>query len=186
VADGNPPDPAAAKAALRHRRLASRGAMTDAERAQARAGLRDVVLARSAAAGWRCVAAYEPLRTEPGSTALLEQLDAAGIRVLVPITRPDRDLDWKRWRPGDSGPALGPAAIGDAEAVLVPAFAVGDDGMRLGRGGGSYDRALPRCAVTAVTAALLFDGEREPRVPAEPWDRPVHAAVTPSGWTRLR
>jgi len=34
--------------------------------------------------------------------------------------------------------------------------------------------------------AVLHDGELVPRLPAEVWDRPVTAAVTPSkGWTNL-
>ncbi len=159
--------------------------MTDAEREHARSVIRATVLSRVAMAGWRCVAAYVPLRTEPGSLALLERLVDSGVRVLVPVTLPDRDLDWAQWRGSGPGPTLGVSAIGAAEAVLVPALAVGEDGMRLGRGGGSYDRALLRCAPSAVTAALLFDGEREVAVPAQPWDRPVRAVVTPSGWTQL-
>ncbi len=159
--------------------------MTDAERERARVAIRAAVLARVESAGWRCVAAYVPLRTEPGSTDLLAGLTAAGVRVLVPITRPDRDLDWAWWSGSGPGPALGVSAVRQAQAVLVPAFAVGADGMRLGRGGGSYDRALPRCAPSAETAALLYDGECEVQVPAQPWDRPVRAVVTPSGWARL-
>jgi 5-formyltetrahydrofolate cyclo-ligase len=178
-------DVAAAKIALRRRRIASRAAMTDEQRATARAAVSEVVLARAASADWRCVAAYVPLRTEPGSTGLLTGLAVTGVRVLVPVTLPDRDLDWAEWSAAECGPPLGLSAVGDADAVLVPAFAVGDDGMRLGRGGGSYDRALPRCAPHAVTAALLFDGERERVVPAQQWDRPVRGVVTPSGWTQL-
>ncbi|WP_375487899.1 5-formyltetrahydrofolate cyclo-ligase [uncultured Jatrophihabitans sp.] len=174
----------AAKARLRARRVASRAAMTPETREQARAAVRDVVLERVRAAGWRCAAAYVPLSTEPGSTGLLVGLRAAGLRLLVPITLADRDLDWAEWSADGIGPALGKGAIGDAELVLVPAFAVGDDGMRLGRGGGSYDRALVRSAPSAETAAVLFDGEREPSVPAEPWDRPVDGVITPSGWSR--
>ena len=185
MAAGDPSDPVAlAKHALRRRRITSRAAMTDVDREHARAAIRDTVLTRAVAAGWRCVAAYVPLRTEPGSTQLLEQLAAAGVRVLVPITRADRDLDWAEWPA--SSPGLGVSAVGAVDAVLVPAFAVGDDGMRLGRGGGSYDRALPRCAPSAETVALLFDGEREADVPAQPWDQPVRSVVTPAGWTTLR
>ena len=159
--------------------------MTDEQRSAARAAICEVVLSRAAGDGWRCVAAYVPLRTEPGSTALLAGLAVSGVRVLVPVTLPDRDLDWVEWSAAGTGPPLGLSAVGDADAVLVPAFAVGDDGMRLGRGGGSYDRALPRCAPTAETAALLFDGERERVVPAQEWDRPVRGVVTPAGWDPL-
>jgi hypothetical protein len=41
----------------------------------------------------------------------------------------------------------------------VPALAVGRDGTRLGRGGGSYDRALARVGAAIQTVALLYPGE---------------------------
>lgn len=138
-----------------------------------------------ATAGWRRVAGYVPLRTEPGSLELLAALRARDVEVLVPITLPDRDLDWARWEPGGLGPALGRDAVGGVDAVLVPALAVADDGTRLGRGGGSYDRALTRVRPHVPTAALLHAGERTALLPRDAWDVPVTAAVTPAGWERL-
>ena len=78
------------------------------------------------------------------------------------------------------GPRLGPAAIAAAELVVVPAVAVDGRGFRLGRGGGSYDRALARVGVGVPVVALLHDGELVDTVPAEPHDRPVTAVITPS------
>jgi 5-formyltetrahydrofolate cyclo-ligase len=56
--------------------------------------------------------------------------------------------------------------------------------MRLGRGGGSYDRALARVPVGTFVCALLFDDELLDAVPAAPHDRRVTAVVTPSGLSR--
>jgi len=177
------PDLAAAKAELREELLAARHAMSAEERAVARAAVRATVLDSVAAP---CVAAYEPLRTEPGSVELLAALVDRGVRVLVPITRPDRDLEWAEWTPSGRGPSLGVAAVGAAGLVLVPALAVARaDGTRLGRGGGSYDRALGRVAPDATVVALLFDGELRAELPRGPLDVPVTAAVTPSGWASL-
>ncbi len=83
---------------------------------------------------------------------------------------------------GPSDDALGVAAIGTAALLLVPAFAVDRQGHRLGRGGGSYDRALARVPAGTVVAALVFETELVERVPTDPWDRSVTAAVRPSGW----
>ena len=63
---------------------------------------------------------------------------------------------------------------------MVPALAVDARGMRLGRGGGSYDRALARVGPARLVLALLYDGECPVIVPAEPHDRPVTGAVTQS------
>jgi 5-formyltetrahydrofolate cyclo-ligase len=151
--------------------------------AAARAAIRSHVLDR--VDGMTVVAAYIPLRTEPGSVELLAALAARGIRVLVPVTLPDRDLDWTAWSPSGDASGLGRDAIATAGLVLVPALAVARDGTRLGRGGGSYDRALARCAPDAVTVALAFEGEIVDRLPRDPWDVAVSAAVTPSGWVPL-
>ena len=64
--------------------------------------------------------------------------------------------------------------------VLVPAVAVDRTGLRLGRGGGSYDRALARVGPAILTVAPLYDSEVLPTVPAEPHDQRVRAAATPS------
>ncbi|MBM0260688.1 5-formyltetrahydrofolate cyclo-ligase, partial [Micromonospora sp. 4G55] len=82
------------------------------------------------------------------------------------------------------GPRLGRAAIGEAELVVVPALAVDHRGLRLGRGGGSYDRALARVPGRVLIVALLHDGELVEALPAQPHDRPVHAVITPSGGLR--
>jgi 5-formyltetrahydrofolate cyclo-ligase len=80
---------------------------------------------------------------------------------------------------------LGLAAIGQADALLVPALAVARDGTRLGRGGGSYDRALRRAPADIPVAALLFEGELVDELPSEDWDMPVTAVVSPTGWYEL-
>lgn len=178
----------ASKARLRAEVIAARKLLTDADIDAARASVREHVLARAERDGWRTIAAYAPLRTEPGSLELLDALVARGVDVLVPFLLPDRDLDWLRWHgaaPVADPPLLGLAAITAADAVLVPALAVSPAGQRLGRGGGSYDRALARVEPRRPVAALVFEDELLDDVPADPWDRPVTSVVRPSGWLDL-
>jgi len=127
------------------------------------------------------------LRTEPGSTALLDALTGHGVLVLVPVLLADRDLDWAVWDAAGQrpGPRVGVGAIARADALLVPALAVARDGTRLGRGGGSYDRALRRVPAGVPVAALLYDGELVEALPKDDWDVPVTAVVTPAGWQDL-
>ncbi|MFJ2649052.1 5-formyltetrahydrofolate cyclo-ligase [Streptomyces sp. NPDC087420] len=182
------------KASVRSELLAAR-ALLSSEDAQKAAS----VLARRAGdlaelAGARTVAAYVSVGREPGTRVLLDILRARGVDVLLPVLRADNDLDWARyegaerlvragrglWEPG--GTPLGLDAVLAAEAVLLPGLAVDTRGMRLGRGGGSYDRVLARlerAGATPTLAVLLYDDEVVARVPAEPHDRPVHAVVTP-------
>lgn len=177
------------KIALRSLVAAARAARTDQQRLEDRAAIRAHVLAGCRAGRVRpgsLIAAYEPLRTEPGSTELLAALADEGHRVIVPVTLPDRDLDWTGWSPpGQTGPRLGLDAIAAAALVLVPAFAVDPAGHRLGRGGGSYDRALARVPAGTPVAALLYREEVLPEVPVESWDLPVSSVVTPDGWRDL-
>jgi 5-formyltetrahydrofolate cyclo-ligase len=176
------------KADLRDEFGQRRRGLTQPEIEAARTRVRDAVLARAADARWSCVAAYVPLRTEPGSTQLLDALVAAGVRVLIPLVLDDRDLDWTPWPSGVTGEEsapLGVAAIAEADVVLVPALAVAHDGTRLGRGGGSYDRSLARVTGELPIVALLYTEEFVHELPSEPWDIPVTAVVTPDGWTEL-
>ncbi|HWM36013.1 MAG TPA: 5-formyltetrahydrofolate cyclo-ligase [Streptomyces sp.] len=146
------------------------------------------------------VAAYVSVGREPGTLPLLEALRAQGVRVLLPVLLPDNDLDWGVYEGADrlvragrgllepGGPRLGPDAVTEADVVLLPGLAVDGQGLRLGRGGGSYDRVLARIGASGARpalAVLLYDAELVGSVPAEPHDLPVAAAVTPSGIFRF-
>jgi 5-formyltetrahydrofolate cyclo-ligase len=168
------------KQRLRAVHLAARSTRSAADLAEARSAICAHVVTRCAESAWACVAAYEPLRTEPGSTQLLSSLATLGVRVLIPALLPDRDLEWREWRSGK--PALGRGGIASADSVLVPALAVDRMGVRLGRGGGSYDRVLHRIAAGVPRAALLFEDELVERLPADDWDERVTSVVLPSGW----
>ena len=176
-------DIAQRKQELRAVHLTARAARSAADLAEARVAICAHVVTRCAESAWGCVAAYEPMRTEPGSTRLLSSLITLGVRVLVPVLLPDRDLDWREWRSDD--PPLGVMEVAAADSVLVPALAVDRSGVRLGRGGGSYDRALHRVAPGVARAALLFDGELVDHLPANDWDERVTSVVMPSGWHDL-
>src|SRR5690606_33916880 len=63
---------------------------------------------------------YEPLPVEPDVSALLRAAYETGMRVLVPITLADLDLDWARWSPEGLSEPLGKAAIAAATVVFTP------------------------------------------------------------------
>ena len=168
---------------LREELLQERRALTAEDIESARAAIRSSVLDRWDDARWKSIAAYVPLRTEPRSLQLLDELASRGVKLLVPVTLDDRDLDWVEI-PGDV--PLGPDVIASVDAVLAPALAVAHDGMRLGRGSGSYDRALRRVRPRIPIAALVYDSEVLHRLPSDEWDVRVTAYVTPSGgWTDI-
>jgi 5-formyltetrahydrofolate cyclo-ligase len=190
---------AAAKVAVRTRLLTARTSLSAAAQRSAAVAVQAATIALVRAQRPATVTAYVPTGAEPGGADLPAALAGAlpsGGRLLLPVLLPDDDLDWAAYegpgslRPGRRGIAepagrrLGVAAIAGAQLIVVPALAVDRAGHRLGRGGGSYDRALAR-ATAGFTVALLHDGEFLDRVPAEPHDRRVRAAITPSGGLSL-
>ncbi|MFD1150499.1 5-formyltetrahydrofolate cyclo-ligase [Saccharothrix hoggarensis] len=141
----------------------------------------------------QAVCAYVAAPSEPGSVEMLDALRDRGLRVLLPVVV-GSSLDWAAYdgelRPGafglhePVGPLLGAAAVGSAALVLVPALAVDHSGVRLGKGGGYYDRALTLS--TGPLVALVRDEEFVPSLPAEPHDVRMDAVLTPgSGLVRL-
>ncbi|MER6389668.1 5-formyltetrahydrofolate cyclo-ligase [Streptomyces sp. NPDC059382] len=200
----NPAAPVAEKATLRRELLAARRSLSPEARHAAALALSRTALELPELADAQTVAAYVSVGGEPGTRELLDSLRAAGKRVLLPLLLPDNDLDWAVYEGPDSlaeaahpgkirllepaGPPLGPDAVTGADAVLLPGLAVDRRGMRLGRGGGSYDRVLERLERAGARPALvvlLHDEEVVARVPEEPHDHPVQAVATPSGVIRF-
>lgn len=156
------------------------------------------------------VAAFEPIRGEIDTTPLIDAWLAAGVQVIVPAStthvawrrlRPTRRCgadaaggargaaddgtaaDGRHENDGRAGAdatELDPYALAEADLVFVPALAVDADGTRLGRGGGWYDRALARRASHARVVAVCWPWECVDRLPREPHDAPVDAALTPA------
>ncbi|WP_345632710.1 5-formyltetrahydrofolate cyclo-ligase [Streptomyces thinghirensis] len=192
------------KRTLRREFLAVRNRLTADDVREAADSLAARALAMPEVAQARAVAAYVSVGAEPGTLTLLDALRARGVRVLLPALLPDNDLDWGEYAGEDSlavvrhggrmalsepaGRRLGPEAVTEADVVLLPGLAVDGRGLRLGRGGGSYDRVLARLDRAGARPALLvllYDSEVVAHVPAEPHDRPVDAVVTPSGVRRF-
>lgn len=178
------------KAEWRIRLTADRGRLSLAQRVAEAHALVEAVAAMSVP---DTVCCYVPFGTEPGSVAWLDVAREAGARVLLPVIPPGPSpLDWAEYTgpqtlsPGrlrgilePAGPRLGPAALGEAGLVLVPALAVDHTGVRLGRGAGHYDRSLGHATAEAALIAVVRDDELVDRLPAELHDVRMTAVLTP-------
>lgn len=190
-------DSTAAKTALRDQVLAARRRRPLAAAADLAASLSRVALAWDVVRRAGTVAAYVSVGSEPGTGLLLDALVAAGKRVVVPVLRGDNDLDWATYAGPASlsaasrglleptGPLLGVDAIRTADVVIVPGLAVSSAGDRLGRGGGSYDRALARVPAGTPVAVVVHDDELGLAVPTDPHDVRVGFGLTGGGVVAL-
>lgn len=130
------------------------------------------------------VAAYFPITGEPDIREFLEWALKNGIKVLLPVVAGDH-LNWVNFDGTTEFGTMGfeegsgkTAKLESADAAFVPAMAVDFTGNRIGKGKGYYDRALANSKVKTI--AVVFDEEILMQLPAEPHDKKVNAAISPS------
>lgn len=184
----------------RHRQI--RATMTPADVAEAgeRIAVHGLSWAQTLTAGRPATfTSYLGVGFEPPTLPLLHALHGAGHRVLLPVCEPDRQLSWVYWTPDTelvrsryapiqepAGERRGMEAVRAVAGLFMPATAVDMSGNRIGQGGGYYDKFLAAAAAGGLEpprAAVIYDAELLPAqsIPAESFDRPVDAALTPSG-----
>lgn len=136
---------------------------------------------------------YWPIGHEPDLRPLPQRLSARwGQHLALPAIRGDRLL-YLPWEPGEALAPDGvgiPAPLGEIGLepsalglLLVPALAVDARGLRLGSGGGWYDRLRRDPAWGAVPAlAVLPSCCVTPVLPADPWDVPFTGWLDEAGF----
>jgi 5-formyltetrahydrofolate cyclo-ligase len=117
---------------------------------------------------------YWPMRGEPDLRAAYAELAMQGVELALPVVvGKDAPLRFAAWKPGDTlvKDAMGvtvPAAAAllvQPEALLIPCVGFNAQRVRLGYGGGHYDRTLaisPRpyaIGVAYASALSIFDQE---------------------------
>ena len=138
----------------------------------------------------RWVFCYVSCKGEVETHGLLKTLLARGKRVAVPRCGANGAMDCveihalEELRPGSMGipepsPEAAAVPVREIDFAVVPALACGEDGSRLGQGGGYYDRFL---AVYRGTSALLCrEALLQTRVPLEPHDISIPCVITEAG-----
>jgi 5,10-methenyltetrahydrofolate synthetase len=162
------------KAALRKTLLAARLALTDDARRSW-----DQAIGAAVIAWWQTrqaplLGVYWPLRGEPDLHPAYAELAALGAHLALPVVqKKDAALLFASWQPGETmvQDAMGVAVPAQLRlvpcppALLVPCLGFNPERLRLGYGGGFYDRTLaeaPRPATLGIAYSCMeatFAGE---------------------------
>jgi 5-formyltetrahydrofolate cyclo-ligase len=175
-----------AKQELRRELRARCGSLTADARLTASRAAVSRLLALPELEGGRTVALYAATRDEADPMGALAVLLDSGARVVFPrVVGPYLEFaavrDSSDLRPGHHGIGEPPGEVVDPaeiDVVVVPGLGFGGDGMRLGRGGGHYDRTLSRLPASAVRVGFCFDCQVVDHVPRGPHDERVAVIVT--------
>ena len=187
-----PGDEEQQKRALRVELRERRQLLSDSQRESASDGVAAQLHELIRAHGARSVSCFLSTTTEPGTRRFVREAVAAGIRVLLPITRADGLLDWAVANDSDevseglyglpepTGEVLGPIAVNDVDLMIIPAAAIDRTGTRLGWGRGYFDKTIGSMEKCPPVYAVIYDSEVLDSLPREVHDQPVDGIVTPT------
>lgn len=148
------------------------------------------------------IALYASRSSEPSTLPILNYLQALDKQILLPVLGTGLQRGWAPYAgeddlmerapgrpPEPSTTHLSAEALQAADVIIAPALAVDSRGVRLGQGGGWYDRALLHARAGVQTIALvypeeIYDAATMP-LPHEDHDLPVHAVATTTHWATL-
>ena len=140
------------------------------------------------------IAAFWPYRNEPDIRPLLEELHAMGHEVVLPkVSQKNAPLEFFYWDPG-APMVKGHYGILEPEAkeiaelpdiVLLPMLGYGENGERLGYGGGYYDRTIAQWEEQQHEPLLIGTIWSEARLDCDyeclPHDKPLDGIVSERG-----
>lgn len=166
-APGAPPAPEANKAGLRKVLLHTRAGLDRDTRARWDSAIGAYILHWQRASGMAALGVYWPLPGEPDLRAAYAELAVQGVSLALPVVlEKDAPLAFSGWIPGEAmvKDAMGVSVpkqlrmMACPPALLVPCLGFNETRLRLGYGGGFYDRTLgvtPRPATLGVAYACL-------------------------------
>jgi 5-formyltetrahydrofolate cyclo-ligase len=161
------------KTVLRRALLERRASLSPDVRRQWDAAIAAHLLAWFKAHPVNALGVYWPIRGEPDLRPLYAELATLGICLALPIVdAPDTPLRFVAWTPGDAmvKDAMSVSVPADTsktvqpEALLIPCLGFNGQNVRLGYGGGFYDRTLaatPRPVTVGIAYSCMlaqFDG----------------------------
>ncbi|MBV8634609.1 MAG: 5-formyltetrahydrofolate cyclo-ligase, partial [Burkholderiaceae bacterium] len=136
---------------LRRVLLTQRQALTPEQRSAHDAALGERLLRWSEQQSLSCLGVYWPIRGEPDLRDAYAELARRGLHLALPVmTGRDAPLAFAAWAPGDALEEgamkvpipKAPQRFVTPDALLIPCVGFNQARLRLGYGGGFYDRTL--------------------------------------------
>ncbi len=189
-----PLEPSQDKKTLRRQLQAERQSLID--RHQRAMHLQEVLRVWLMGRDDKAIGAYWPIKGEfDALPALFRWTEADEERCigLPVIDKTTKQLRFQMWFPGcemeDDAygiPKPKDTPVFHPTLLLVPCVGYGPEGVRLGYGGGFYDRTLATLAPRPYTVGLAYSFGFLPWLKAEPHDVPLDAVLTEEGvaWQR--
>lgn len=173
------------KQTLRKEIREKKRAMTEAQIVEKSEKLGQLFVASEAYQQAKTIYGYLPYNQEVRTVAMLQQALADGKRVAVPKCYGDEMRfiyldDLSQVEKGYCGIpepiADGPVAEDKTALVLMPGLAFSKEGLRMGYGGGFYDKFLAS-EPEHPTLALCYDFQMVEHIPTEEYDIPVDTVL---------
>ena len=182
-------EPSSDKATLRRQLLAERQTLID--RHQRAMHLQEVLRVWLLGRDDTAVGAYWPIKGEFDALPALFRWTEADSRRrigLPVIDKASKRLSFRVWYPGCEMeedaygiPKPKDTPVFNPTLLLVPCVGYGPQGVRLGYGGGFYDRTLATLGPRPATVGLAFSQGFVPWLKAEPHDVPLDAVLSDEG-----
>jgi len=187
-------EPSRDKKTLRRQLQAERQSLID--RHQRAMHLQEVLRVWLMARSDKAIGAYWPIKGEFDALPALFRWTEAdeerciGLPVIDKLTK---QLSFQMWFPGCEMeedaygiPKPKDTPVFHPTLLLVPCVGYGDGGVRLGYGGGFYDRTLASLQPRPYTVGLAYTFGYVPWLQAEPHDMPLDAVLNEDGvaWQR--
>lgn len=134
------------------------------------------------------VLAFSAFRTEPNPETFLKSL-SGHVRIFLPVIADGAgEMDFFRWQAGDpvqknrygifEPVRRQEVYAGEKALILVPGLAFDRNGIRLGYGGGYYDRFIPRFQQHLMKAGICYEDELLETLPHGSHDQRMDVIVT--------
>lgn len=147
----------------------TRDALGESARAAKNAAITEAIISLPEYRAAHAIMAYVAFGSEVDPAGIMSAARGDGKHVLIPDHFGLLEI---------TGSIVQRVKAAEADLVLVPGLAFNANGLRLGYGGGWYDRFIAKLRPDVKLAGLAYEEQVVPSIPDEPHDLRLHILVT--------